>query len=366
MALKVTDGLDLDQTSLINAVLHPVSSDPTTPTDGQVWYRSDTDRLMIRRNGENKALALLDDVTGGAITGALWDAQSVVVAIADDSPAAQVIGENEVLGRAAGGDIGALSAAQLRTVLGIEAGATADQSAAEIKAAYESNADTNEFSDAEQSKLAGITAGAEPNAVDSVNTQTGAVVLDPDDLDDTSTAHKFATAAQLSKIDGVESGATADQTPAELLAALITVDGPASGLDADTLDGAQLSTLATITYVDTEISTAVSDLVGGAPAALDTLNELAAALADDASYSASINAALALRTQKYAEDIGDGATTDIAVTHNLGTTDVVVQVKEVATSEVVLADVTITSANVVTIGFGTAPASNAYRVVVIG
>ena len=39
---------------------------------------------------------------------------------------------------------------------GIEASATADQTAAEIKTAYESNSDTNEFSDAEQSKLAGI------------------------------------------------------------------------------------------------------------------------------------------------------------------------------------------------------------------
>lgn len=38
-------------------------------------------------------------------------------------------------------------------------------------------------------------------AVDSVNGQTGAVVLDPDDLDDTSTTNKFATAGQLAKVD---------------------------------------------------------------------------------------------------------------------------------------------------------------------
>jgi hypothetical protein len=37
--------------------------------------------------------------------------------------------------------------------------------------------------------------------VDSVNTQTGAVVLDADDINDTSTIHKFATAAQLAKAD---------------------------------------------------------------------------------------------------------------------------------------------------------------------
>ena len=46
-------------------------------------------------------------------------------------------------------------------------------------------------------------------AVDSVNTQTGVVVLDADDIDDTSTTNRFATAAQLSKVDAISAfGAT--------------------------------------------------------------------------------------------------------------------------------------------------------------
>lgn len=44
---------------------------------------------------------------------------------------------------------------------GIESGATADQSAAEIKTAYESNADTNAFTDADHTKLDGIEAAAD-------------------------------------------------------------------------------------------------------------------------------------------------------------------------------------------------------------
>ena len=79
--------------------------------------------------------------------------------------------------------------------------------ASSVKTSYESNSDTNAFTDAEQTKLSGIATGAEVNAVDSVNSQTGAVTLDADDIDDTSTTHKFATAGQLTKIDGVESGA---------------------------------------------------------------------------------------------------------------------------------------------------------------
>ncbi len=41
------------------------------------------------------------------------------------------------------------------------------------------------------------------------------------------------------KLDGIESGATADQTAAQILTAVKTVDGSGSGLDADLLDGQQ-------------------------------------------------------------------------------------------------------------------------------
>ena len=44
-----------------------------------------------------------------------------------------------------------------------------------------------------------------------------------------------------SKLDGIESGATADQSASEILTAIKTVDGGGSGLDADTVDGIQAS-----------------------------------------------------------------------------------------------------------------------------
>lgn len=55
--------------------------------------------------------------------------------------------------------------------------------------------------------MAQVASGA-ASAVDSVNSQTGDVVLDADDIDDTSTTNKFATAAELSKLAGIASGAT--------------------------------------------------------------------------------------------------------------------------------------------------------------
>jgi hypothetical protein len=55
-----------------------------------------------------------------------------------------------------------------------------------------------------------------------------------------------------SKLDGIESGATADQTASEILTLLKTVDTNSSGLNADTLDGQQGSYYTG--YTDTAIS----------------------------------------------------------------------------------------------------------------
>ena len=59
---------------------------------------------------------------------------------------------------------------------GIESGATADQTAAEIKTAYESNADTNAFTDADHSKLDGIEASAD--VTDTANVTAAGALMD--------------------------------------------------------------------------------------------------------------------------------------------------------------------------------------------
>ena len=59
---------------------------------------------------------------------------------------------------------------------GIETGATADQTAGEIKTAYESNADTNAFTDAEKTKLAGIEASAD--VTDTANVTAAGALMD--------------------------------------------------------------------------------------------------------------------------------------------------------------------------------------------
>lgn len=69
-------------------------------------------------------------------------------------------------------------------------------------------------------------------------------------------------------------------------------------------------------------------------------------------------------TTKYSANVG-GATS-VAVTHNLGTKDVVVTVRENATDAVVECDITMTDTNTVTLGFAVAPTAGALRVVIVG
>ena len=53
----------------------------------------------------------------------------------------------------------------------------------------------------------------------------------------TTSANGLMSSSDKTKLDGIETGATADQTASEILTAIKTVDGTGSGLDADLLDG---------------------------------------------------------------------------------------------------------------------------------
>jgi hypothetical protein len=69
---------------------------------------------------------------------------------------------------------------------------------------------------------------------------------------------------------------------------------------------------------------------------------------------------------RFSQTIGDGVSTTLTVTHNLGTRDVAVSVREAATPfEVVGATVRAATTNTVTVGFAVAPTASQYRVTVL-
>jgi len=126
-------------------------------------------------------------------------------------------------------DTNAFTDAEQSKLSGIEAGATADQTGAEIKSLYEAEANTNAFTDSEQSKLAGIESGATAD-------QTGAEIKTAYEAELDTNAF---TDAEKSKLAGIEAGATGDQTNAEIRAAVEAATDSNVFTDADhsKLDG---------------------------------------------------------------------------------------------------------------------------------
>ena len=133
---------------------------------------------------------------------------------------------------------GLMSDEQFDKLAAIESSATADQTGAEIKTAYEGESDTNAFTDADHTKLDGIDVSAN-------NYTISADLLDEDN---------FAS-------------------------------------DSATKAASQQSIKA---YVDTE----VAGLINSAPSTLDTLDELADALGDDSNYAATVTTSLGLKAPK--------------------------------------------------------------------
>ena len=254
-------------------------------------------------------------------------------------------------------DTNEFSDAEQTKLSGIESNATEDQTNAEIKTAYEANSNTNVYTDTEKSKLAGVESGADitdtanvasSGAVMESDTTTASMsfVIDQDDmvadsntkiptqqsvkayvdsqvqskdslselsgnLDDITdgTTYKKYSATEKTKLSDIEASADVTDT-ANVVSALtagtnvaIAGDGTISSTDTNTvythpanhaisvITGLQtaLDAKTTESYVDTQIT----NIIGAAPAALDTLAEIGDALNDDADFAGTMTTALA-------------------------------------------------------------------------
>ncbi len=142
--------------------------------------------------------------------------------------------------------------------------------AAEIKVLYESNADTNEFSDAEQSKLSAIEASA---TGDQTNAEIRAAI-------EAATDSNVFTDADHSKLDGIEAAAdVTDATNVDAAGATMNTDTSLTGngyfLDEDNLisdDATKVASQQSIKkYVDDKVVSSV-EYKGSYDAATNTPN----------------------------------------------------------------------------------------------
>ena len=181
---------------------------------------------------------------------------------------------------------GLQSAADKTKLDGVEASATADQTATEIKTAYESNADTNAFTDADHTKLDGIEASATADqSAAEVNTSTT-------NFNGTLSNTDTTVQAALDTIDNLTITGTDDQTAGEVNTDTTNFGGTLSG--ADTTVQAALDTIDNLTITGTDdqdasevntdtadFDTALSAADATVQMALDTLDEAAEATVVD-------------------------------------------------------------------------------------
>ena len=145
---------------------------------------------------------------------------------------------------------------------GIEEGATADQTNAEIKTAYEANSDTNAFTDALQTKLNAIESGA---TADQTNAEIRAAVEAASDSN-------VFTDNDHTKLNNIEDNATADQTVSEIKTLIASSPLDASHLAANSVDTSELvdDSVTNAKIADAELKTLATMQSGTASKLADT------------------------------------------------------------------------------------------------
>lgn len=101
------------------------------------------------------------------------------------------------------------------------------------------------------------------SAVTTVNTQTGAVVLDADDIDDTATTHKFTSSGEITKLSNIEENADVTNTTNVTSAGALMDSELTSIADVKALDQSVVSGAAP-TFTGTNFSGTAASLTVGA------------------------------------------------------------------------------------------------------
>ena len=192
--------IDIDAGTIDGAVIGdntPAAITGSTVTStGNIVVSGTVDGRDVAADGTKldgiEASADVTDTTNVTAAGALMDSEVTNLAqvkafdSSDYATAAQGTAADNALPKSGGAMTGAITtnstfdgrdvATDGTKLDGIEAGATADQTAAEIKTAYESNANTNAFTDADHTKLDGIEASAD--VTDTANVTAAGALMD--------------------------------------------------------------------------------------------------------------------------------------------------------------------------------------------
>lgn len=401
MAKKFLTSLDLTKNQILNVAIQNLSSAPSSPVTGQVYFDT-TDVRMYFYNGSAwiDMSGDIQDVLGGAGLTASTASDVVTLEVNVDNATIE-ISEDVVRVK----DLGITTAklnngavttvklgdnqvtyAKIQTVannkvLGNVSGATANVAEISIITATDltGSANTNIPSTAAIKAYVDSATGGLGNLEGEWDASVGTFPVGSTPVAGTK-AGDYWLVTTAGTVDGIAFN-VGDVLVAKVNAASVsTYAGNWFSLEVNRDQATEsilgLVTLATQTEVNAGTNT--TDAVTPATLAGRTATETRAGIAEIATQAETdtgtndttivtplkLKTLLDNRTGGYAANVGDASATSFALTHGLGTRDVVVVIYDNTTYEEVITDVVLTSTSVVTVSFAVAPASNAYRVVI--
>ena len=211
-SIKHLVDLDLNKNQLLNAVVQNLAVAPTSPNQGQIYWDTAQDSLFV---WDEDGSAWIDLGSDG-ITNLAYTAGVSNGVVTSDS------GDNATIPLADGTNAGLFSAAEKSKLSAIEAGAQADQNASEVVSSASGNLTSTNVQAALQELQGDIDSlGAETNDLGITHNASDIDVTIENGSDitieaATTTEAGAMTAADKTKLDGIEANAKDDQSASQV------------------------------------------------------------------------------------------------------------------------------------------------------
>lgn len=374
MSRKYLTHLDLAKNELQNAVIQNLASDPSSPVDGQIYYHTGDDVIYVRANG---AWVSLQDTGSGATNLAATLSATNTIITSDTGTDATIPAADTT-------NAGVMTKAMFDKLTGIEASADVTDAANVDAAGAVMNSDTSTAAMSfvvDEDNMASDSATKVPTQQSTKAYVDAAVtgLLDFKGSTDASSNPNYPAASKgdtyVISVAGKIGGASGKSV--DIGDMYVATANNAGGTEASVgtswsvlehnLVGAMLSAnnLSDVASAATAFANIKQAATAAATGVVELATQAEAETQTDTSRAVTPEG-LANYALRYTATIGDNSATQIDVTHNLGTKEVITQVRQASDDAVVECDITNFSTTVVRLNFAVAPATNAIKVVVMG